>query len=247
MSEEAGDDSESLVSGAIIVACIVGIVIVAALIIVSPQEKEPFTQLWFKPWKLNLTDLPEGDPIIDAVEEETTSMMVGVVLGNRFYLDPASLQIGLEAHLIKDMQRRPFSKAFGAYVYSEGDTISLDPNSVFLDAIDTENGQILFWEYPRVLYIRRPSPVRFAFVIENNLGEDHEYEAKVNLSIGTTIIEKISKEILVKDGQQKTCVVQFLVTPEDGSPIIWAEEDYGKVTVKLDTGEEIFFWVGRNI
>ncbi len=238
---EAGE-AEGLISNAIIVACIIGIVIVAALIVLTPRSKEEFTQLWLKPWKLNLANLSAQDPIFDvlAPEAESSPITASSVFGRKFYVECSSLRLGLSTDLRTTGTYSDFASCFSRS-YSPGDTIWLGNNALYLDAIDAESYQILFFEYPRFLYSRR---VRFAFVVENDLGRDHEYQFRVNLTIGNLSATKVLQKIAVDDGQQKTCVVEFFLTSEEVALILGPAAQNAKVSVQLDTGEEVFFWIG---
>ncbi len=242
------EESENFVTNAVIAACLVGIVIVAALIVTTPRQKESFTQLWLKPWKVNLTNLTQEDPIRQALgPTQTSSLATGDVLGNAFYVELPSLKIGFLTDVVNGGANRTFDQIF-AKSHMDGDTIWLGSTALYLDAIDSQNRQVLFWEYPR-----NPSAqtgigrlVRFAFVIENDLGRDHEYRAQVNFSIGNATSVKVSQKIFVPNGAQKTCVIGFHISEEEVAPIL-REQGSGKVSVRLDTGEEVFFWLSRYI
>lgn len=237
------DESEGLVGNAVIVACVIGIVIVAALIVLTPRGSEPFTQLWLKPWKLNLTNLTPDDPILDvlAPEADDSSIATSSVFGIGFYVNRLSLQVGLSTDLLATGPHLNFAECFSRS-YSAGDTIWLGNNALYLDAIDGEGYQILFFEYPKFLYSRR---VRFAFVIENNLGEDHEYLVNVSLAIANvSTAGKVLQTVKVDKGRQKTCVVEFPLSGDEVTPILGPAAQNAKITVQLDTGEEVFFWIG---
>ena len=55
------DNGDDFVTNAVIVACVVGIIIVAALIVLSPRQKEPFTQLWLKPHRVKLMNATDDE------------------------------------------------------------------------------------------------------------------------------------------------------------------------------------------
>ena len=249
-SHQDASKSEAFVTNAVIIACIIGIILVAALIILSPREKEAFTQLWLKPWKLNLTNLSETDPLLEILKQDLTKqeyvqVLTSSWLGNRFYVNLSSLEVAFQSDLKSDANNTSFSQAFKKF-YPIGDTIFLGDQSLFLDAIDDENKQILFWEYPRTLNrgrvpLLKGHIIRFAFVIENNLGEGHEYRADTVLENSTSNITKISQRIWVEEGEQKICVVAIPLREDDISEIFQGNPI--KVSVGLDTGEEVFFWV----
>ena len=236
------NESEGLVGNAVIVACVIGIVVVAALIVLAPRGREPFTQLWLKAWKLNLTNLSAGDPILDvlAPEADKASIATSSVLGNRIYVNRSSLQVGLSTDLLAWGPHSDFTTCFSRH-YSAGDTVWLGSNALYLDAVDAESYQILFFEYPKILYSRR---VRFAFVVENDLGEDYEYWVNVSMAIGNSSTGKVLQNVKVGNGQRKTCVVDFSLSSDEVTHILGPAAQNAKITVQLDTGEEVFFWLG---
>jgi hypothetical protein len=122
-----------------------------------------------------------------------------------------------------------------------GSTFRIGPNSFFLDAIDLDGGQILFWEYPRALDWRE-NDVRFSFVIENNLGRDHNYRASIVLVEGDRNVTKAIVDVPVRDSGRKTVAIQIQLTEEEAEEA--RELNFTKVTVRLDTAEEVFFWIG---
>jgi hypothetical protein len=242
LSEEGkGHDSrEDLVTNAVIVACVVGIIVVAALIILTPREKEEFTQLWLKPWKLNLTNASAQDEGARWIVEKfnsTSPIHVGSVLGIRFYVSEPRGET--EIWFFEDGV--PIKN-----LIADKATVHFESNSLFLDAIDREEKQILFWEYPKTL--RNPSAgpeelVRYAFVIENNQGADYTYEAEVIVS-GDGNSTKVEKNIPVPKDQRKTCIISFYLTP--GEVKRTKSGNNTKVITRLDTGEEVFFWLGNS-
>jgi len=237
------DGSEGLVGNAVIVACVIGIIAVAALIVLTPRGREPFTQLWLKPWKLNLSNLSAGDPILDvlAPEADSSSMVASsTIFGNSFYVDRSSLRVGLSTDLLGWGPHSDFASCFSRY-YSTGDTVWLGSNALYLDAVDAESYQMLFFEYPKTLYSRR---VRFAFVVENDLGDDYEYRVNVSLAIGNSSSPKILQKVKVGKGLQKTCVIDFSLSSEEVTQILGPAAQSAKITAQLDTGEEVFFWIG---
>jgi hypothetical protein len=243
----AGTDDAPL-ERSVLVACIAAVILVGGFIILSPTPDVAFTQLWWQSWKVNLTDLPEEDPILDVLDKSSvtpSSILVGSVLGREFYFDTQSLQFAFRDDLIAGPDEKNFSKAFTAKPHSVGDTILRGANSLFLESVDPESGHIMFWEYPRALDTSRK--VRFTFVIANNLGEDHDYAVRVFLTPGnaTTKTEKLRKTISLNDGERKTCVMDLVLDWDETIPIF--EGQMAQIAVELDTGEWLFFWLERYI
>ncbi len=324
-SDEEDDSREQLVTNAVIVACVIGIIIVAALIVVTPREKEQFTQLWLKPWKLNLTNATEENPhleeLLNTLDVGDSKILNGTVLGRPFYVVPE-----ISTVLYVPDKGIPFWA-------KKGETLYMDSVALYVDAIDENEGQILFWEYPRTLSPRiekidleepdlqdipqsvinlegadgkilkeeifnrtlylfkshangdfkpwfvsenglkieraqnisifllstlrkeayfwiegKHDPyknlVRYSFVIENNLGRNKTYDARVVLQNEQGNVTKVKTKIFVHPEQQKTCLVSFQLTDEEKR--ILDQGNRTKIATQLDTGEEVFFWLGSS-
>jgi len=237
------EERTSIVTNAVIAACVVGIVIVAALIVVTPRRKESFTQLWLKPWKLNLTNASGTDSTLQTIEtffnlsQANRSVSVVTVYGHPLYV------------FRRAQGAKPdiwFSDAGGGIrIARTGDTIHLGPNSFFFDDVDQEKGEVLLWEYPRTLDpTAGDQTIRFAVVIENDLGQAHEYSLTVSLSSDWENATKVVEKVSVKDGERKTCVVAFPLYKDEIDSI--RRDEKAKVSARLDTGEEVHFWLGAS-
>lgn len=232
MPQEDADDSDTYVSNAIIVACIIGIILVAALIVLSPRQKESFTQLWLKPHKLNLTNASSGDENVERIlriDEETT-VYKSELLGAQFYV-------------FEFTEGKPLTWFPANYwdPKTVGSTFRIGPTSFFLDAVDLEGSQILFWEYPRNLN-GEENKTRFSFVIENNLGRDHDYRASIILSAANENVTKAIIDVPVRDEERKTVTAQIQLSYDEAREA--RGQNFTKIIVRLDTSEEVFFWLG---
>ena len=231
MPEEDSDDSDTYVSNAIIVACIIGIIIVAALIVLSPRQKESFTQLWLKPHKINLTNASNDDEYVkNLLKLRNSTVFNSTLYGETLY-----------AHEFAQGSPRILFPIMNKREIGVGSTFRIGPNSFFLDAVDLDGGQVLFWEYPRQFF--EDNSVRFSFVIENNMGRDHDYRASVILS---GVNENVTKSIIeapVRDAERKTIAAQIQLSDDEAWEAVG--QNFTKITVRLDTSEEVFFWLGN--
>ena len=232
---EDDEDSDEFVNNAIIVACIIGIVMVAALIVLTPRRREPFSQLWLKPHKLKLTNASADDENVKRIlRSRNVSVYNSSFLGNPFYVFSYTEGDPMAWFPMDEGLWNP---------RKTGSTFSVGPNSLFLDAVDLDGGQILFWEYPRGLF--QDNSTRFAFVIENNMGRDHDYRTSIILANGDENVTKAIIDVPVKDSERKTVAVQVQLTDEEAQEA--RALNYTKVIVRLDTAEEVFFWIGGSI
>jgi hypothetical protein len=105
-----------------------------------------------------------------------------------------------------------------------GDTVVINDEFWNISDIAKDSSQILFGKFPKKA---PPGSINFSFVIVNHLTEDHLYRYTVTLN-GTTQEETI----LVKK-EEKKVVLQTLS--------VYTGEF--RVSVALDTGEEIYFFL----
>ena len=234
-SENHDDNHDDFVTNAVIVACIVGIIVVAALIVLSPRQKESFTQLWLKPHKVGLINATDDEMTEDLQRRgyNATPILTALILEKPLYIYLRSEGATPELSFRDDLG--------GLRVAKEGQTIFLDPGYFWIDTVDYEGGEALLWEYPRTLP-PGSREVRFAFVIENNEGEDHEYTADVRLVQGKANITKLASKISVPSDQRRECTAAFVLTLEERAQI--GAGNFSKVSISLDTGQEVFFWIG---
>lgn len=105
-----------------------------------------------------------------------------------------------------------------------GDTFTLEGEFWNISDVAKDSSQILFGKFPKEV---NPGTINFSFVIVNHLQEDHVYEYTVTVDGSTQ-----KESILIKKEEKK--VVFQSVTVDTG--------EY-KVSVALDTGEEIHFYL----
>ena len=229
------EDEEYRYAKAVVVASLLAIALLVGLMLATHTENPSFTQLWLKSWRVNLSN---------ATQTGWTGLpganLTGTVLGHRFFV--FKKPNGKSYQLVFESDLKRGAKA----AYSEGDTIRLEENTLFLDSLDVEGRQVLFWEYPKTLQMSpREQLVRFCFVLENRLGSDHEYDVKVFTSTGnSTRTERVRLSLHVESGEAKECLVSFPLSREEVIPIISGAERL-KVSIRLDTGEEVYFWLTR--
>lgn len=234
-SENHTDNRDDFVTNAVIVACIIGILVIAALIVLSPRQKESFTQLWLKPHKVGLINATDDEMTEDILRRgyNATPILTAFVLEEPLYIYLRSEGATPELSYRDD--------SGGLRVAKEGQTIFLDPGYFWIDTVDYDGGEALLWEYPRTLPPGR-TEVRFAFVIENNEGADHEYTADVRLVQGNANITKLLSKISIPSDQRREFTAAFLLTPDERAQI--GAGNHSKVSISLDTGQEVFFWIG---
>lgn len=106
-----------------------------------------------------------------------------------------------------------------------GDTFVLHNECWNIADIAKDSSQILFGKFPKRV---APGEINFSFVIVNHLLTDHEYEYTITVN-GTAHRETV----FIKSGEKK---VMF-------QSVIMEKEGEYRVSVSLDTGEEIYFYV----
>ena len=105
-----------------------------------------------------------------------------------------------------------------------GDTFVLHDECWNIADIAKDSSQVLFGKFPKRV---SPGNINFSFVIVNHLLTDHEYAYTI------TVNSTVHEEIFIKRGEKKV-MFQSLVIENEG--------EY-RVSVSLDTGEEIYFYV----
>ncbi|MFQ6087299.1 MAG: hypothetical protein ACE5K0_00145 [Candidatus Methanofastidiosia archaeon] len=111
--------------------------------------------------------------------------------------------------------------------FRKGDTLNLNGFFWNISDIAEDGSQILLGGYPKEL--RVGTQINFSFVISNRLGRDYTYTYEVYSNENLVLSEKV----FVESGEKKKITVSFVI------------EEIGevKVSVVLDTGEEIHFWL----
>ncbi len=89
--------------------------------------------------------------------------------------------------------------------------------------------------------------IRFSFVIRNRLGREHNYTIKVATSKdNSTEVERVRLILPIPAGEEKECTVSFPLSRDDVISVISGAAEL-KVSTRLDTGQEVRFWLGRRI
>lgn len=106
-----------------------------------------------------------------------------------------------------------------------GDTFVLNNEFWNIADVAKDSSQILFGKFPKIV---APGDINFAFVIVNHLLTDHEYEYTITVN-GTAY-----KETVFIKTEEKQLIFQSVLIKNEG--------EY-RISVSLDTGEEIYFYI----
>jgi hypothetical protein len=109
-------------------------------------------------------------------------------------------------------------------VFRKGDTFSF--RNRYWNIVDVSETQILFGKYPKEI---ERGECNFTFVIINHLGKAHEYNYTIKYNEMIVSSEKISIE-----NEEKMEIDATILASETGE---------AKISIILDTGEEVHFWL----
>ncbi len=109
--------------------------------------------------------------------------------------------------------------------FLKGDTFLLDGQFWNISDVAKDSSQILFGKFPKDV---SPEMINFSFVIANHLQSDHSYEYTISYD-GSTY-----KETVFIKREEKEVISQSVLIVKAG--------EY-KVTITIDTGEEIYFYL----
>jgi uncharacterized membrane protein len=109
-------------------------------------------------------------------------------------------------------------------VFKKGDTFSF--RNRYWNIVDVSETQILFGKYPKEI---ERGEFNFTFVIINHLGKAHEYNYTIKYNELVVSSEKISIE-----NEEKIEIDATILASEIGE---------AKISIILDTGEEVHFWL----
>lgn len=106
-----------------------------------------------------------------------------------------------------------------------GDTLVLENEFWNISDVAKDSNQILFGKFPKDV---NPGDINFSFVIVNHLQEDHSYQYVV------TVDGKTEKGTILVKKEEKKLIFQTVSLEREG--------EY-KVSIAIDTGEEIHFYL----
>lgn len=119
-------------------------------------------------------------------------------------------------------------------IFLKGDTFVLNNEFWHISDVAEDFSQILFGKFPKEI---SPGDINFSFVIVNHVSDDYTYEYTItctgenNKNEDNKIYTK-TQNILIKNEEKKNVSHSFLIK----------EKGEYKVTVTIDTGEEIYFY-----
>ena len=233
-------DEDRSFYAAIIVACILGIVIIAYTITTSPKYEENFTELYFYGEKIGLSD--------------------------------GMGQIG-NYEIMIDGEGIFFSKDGTSYgPYQNGSTIQLDGEYWYIEDISEDEDQMMLRKIP--LSATQSSEINGTYIISNHKNSALDYTVTIasidnaneeNVTVGdgskveldfTLALPSIGEAPSEKTGEYQEEFESYTRIVEDygdfkkitlvGGDNVLDQYWRVKVSISLNTGEEIHFWIKLN-